>query len=203
MKETPTSGPMNRSSTHQELDQTSSRHSFSSSHRNGGLGERKEDLLQVFERQGCAASAGHLCQLLDRAFAANMPAAEEHEAVAEAGRIADLVDREEQSPASGGMGAQGGGDVAGLAEIEAVEGLVDEEGRLRRKESDGKQGALSLSFGKFAERLLEQWTEIELFHNFGDQRGAAAEEAGSEIEDPLQRLGRPRRDGIGNVEEQR
>src|SRR5690348_16582038 len=133
MNETPTSGPMNRSRTHQELDQASSRHSFSTSQRNGGLGERKEDLLQVFERQRGAARAGHLCQLLDGAFPADVAAAEEHEAVAEAGGVADLVDREEQRPASLGVGAQRGGDVADLAEIESVEGLVDEEGGLRRE----------------------------------------------------------------------
>src|SRR4051794_29173054 len=93
MKETPTSGPMARSSTHQDFEEASARHSFSRSHGIGGLRERKEDLFQAAGSSGDIPRRGQCGEFLDRAFTADAAAAEEYEAVAETRRIADLVNR--------------------------------------------------------------------------------------------------------------
>jgi len=50
--------------------------------------------------------------------------------------------------------AEGGGDLAGLAEIEAFEGLVDQQRGLGRQEADGKKDTLSLAFGERADGLM-------------------------------------------------
>src|SRR5213078_4235733 len=47
MNDTPTSGPMARTSTHHARETRSSRHSFSTSHSHGDLREGKEYLFQV------------------------------------------------------------------------------------------------------------------------------------------------------------
>jgi hypothetical protein len=52
MKDIPTRGPISRSNTHHAREAISSRHSFSSSQRNGGLGERKEHLFEVLLQIG-------------------------------------------------------------------------------------------------------------------------------------------------------
>src|SRR2546428_11637729 len=102
MNVTPTSGPITSSITHQDREATSSRHSFSTSQRQAGLRaarfgapstlrERKEDLFEVVAGRG-AARRGDRGELLQRAFAADAPAAQEHEAIADASRIRDLVD---------------------------------------------------------------------------------------------------------------
>src|ERR1700693_5495871 len=84
MKDTPTSGPMPMSSTHHARDTRSSRHSLSSRQRNADLGERKHHFLQIPIWPGCIVSFGQSGKLADRAFSAAPPAAEQHEAVAEA-----------------------------------------------------------------------------------------------------------------------
>jgi hypothetical protein len=86
------------------------------------LGEGKEDLLQVV-----AGAAGLSGQFLYCAFAADLALIQEYEAVAEAGGVVDLVDGEEEGAAGGGVTAEGGGYVAGLAEVQAFEGFVNEE----------------------------------------------------------------------------
>jgi hypothetical protein len=48
MKDTPTSGPITASITHQERELISSRHSFLTSHRHALLREGKEDLLKIW-----------------------------------------------------------------------------------------------------------------------------------------------------------
>src|SRR4051812_26372341 len=105
MNVTPTSGPIARSSTHNARDATSSRYSFLSNHTYGRpappadarLGERKEHLFEVVvlnRRSG--ACRGEPRQFRERAFAARAPAAEQHEAVADARGVTNLVDRQEQ-----------------------------------------------------------------------------------------------------------
>src|SRR3982750_2539990 len=97
MKDTPTSGPISTSITHHARDESSSRHSFSISQANGDLRERKEDL---FKRRRTPRIQGARRRMLgkpvDGAFAADAAAAQEHEAVAHARGIGNLVDREEQ-----------------------------------------------------------------------------------------------------------
>src|SRR5437773_115358 len=114
MKDTPTSGPMPRSSTHHARDTRSSRHSLSRSQSHGGLGERKKHLFQVLRR---------LCQrgeLRHGTLAAHASAGEQHEAITVARGVADLVYGEKYGAAAFDMGAKRSGDVARLAKVEAV-----------------------------------------------------------------------------------
>src|SRR5579859_3375526 len=103
MKETPTSGPMAMSSTHQDREASSSRASLATSQATG-LRERKEDLFEIV-----AGAIGFGGEFGDGAFAADASAAEEDEAIAEAGGVGDLVDREEQRSPASGVGPQSGG----------------------------------------------------------------------------------------------
>src|SRR5262245_52282994 len=100
MNETPTSGPITRSSTHHALDATSSRHSFFRSHTKGELRERKKDLFQVSRVSTLGLTALAVCppgpgrQLVERPFAADATAAQQHEPIADPCGVVDLVDRE-------------------------------------------------------------------------------------------------------------
>src|SRR5690349_12295140 len=100
MNDTPTSGPMSTSITHQERDAISSRHSLARSQRHGDLGERKKHLLEI---GGMAPDApgGYGRQLVVRAFAGDPAVAEEHEPIADPGGIADLMDRQNYRAAAG------------------------------------------------------------------------------------------------------
>src|SRR5689334_9534316 len=119
MNETPTSGPIRTSRTHHARDASSSRHSLSSSQTNGRLRERKEQLFQVRRSR----RVGALGELGNGAFAAHAAAAQQHEAVAYACGVGDLMNREEQRATVGGMIAQRGAHVTRLPQIEAVERL--------------------------------------------------------------------------------
>src|SRR5579872_6972166 len=96
MNETPTSGPMPSSSTHHDRETTSSRHSLLRSQKNGGLREGKKDLFQEFVSARHVAGGCQRRQLREGARAADAAAGEQDEPVAEARRIADLMDGEEQ-----------------------------------------------------------------------------------------------------------
>src|SRR5215831_16751167 len=114
MKVTPTSGPMPSSSSHQEREASSSRHSFSSSHRKGAFREgvlckSKKHLFQILAVAVCQRR-----ELRHRAFAADAPAAEQHEAVAEARGVCNLVNGEKHRAAASRMRANCGGDLARL-----------------------------------------------------------------------------------------
>src|SRR5215831_698985 len=130
MKVTPTSGPIAASSTHHARDAISSRVSLRSSHpkaiaefaesvespvfsaRSASSavaclsGERKEDLFQIVAR---IAAACRRCvgQLLERAFAAHAAAAQEHEPIADARGVTNLVDREEHRASRRRVRAEG------------------------------------------------------------------------------------------------
>src|SRR5260370_29794090 len=162
MNDTPTSGPMTRSRTHHALETTSSRHSLSRSHRKAGLGlgERKEYLFEVNVGYGCIARYRQRREFLNRAFAAYAPAAEQHEPIAEARGIADLMNREEQRPAAGRVRTQRRGNLATLPQVESLEGLVDEQRRLGREQADAEKRALALAFRERANGLAQQRAEI-------------------------------------------
>ena len=136
------------------------------------------------------ARRGQRREFRHRAFAAHAPAAEQHEAVAEARGIADLMNREEQRPPAGRVRAQGGGNVARLAQVEALERLVDEQRRLGRQQADGQQDALALAFRERADGLVQQLAQIELLHDFVAKRRLAAEKTDREIERPSHRTAR-------------
>src|SRR5580693_976681 len=97
------------------------------------LGECKKHSLQVLVCLRRCAQFGESRELRDRAFTAYAAAAEQHEPVAEARGIADLVNGEEERPAARHVYAQRRRDVTRLPQIEPVERLVDEQCRLRRE----------------------------------------------------------------------
>src|SRR4029077_18153263 len=92
-------------------------------------GERKEDLLQSGLRH-----SGARAQLGKRAGAANVAVDEQHEAVADALGVEQLVNGQNQRASAARDVAQHGHDLARLAQIEAVERLVHEEEWLRGDE---------------------------------------------------------------------
>jgi len=92
-----------RSRIHHERDPTSSRHSLRSSHANGVLGERKEHLFEVADRRRETPSAGERRQLLDRPLAADRPAAQQDEAIADPRGGGDLMNRKEEGPTARGV----------------------------------------------------------------------------------------------------
>src|SRR5579883_1081804 len=215
--ERPTTGPMARSSTHQPRETSRSRHSFSSSQRKGvfragasgegalcesALCEGKKHLFQAVERAGRAARGGLGREFRHGAFAAHLAAAEQHEAIADAARVGDLVDGKKERPAAGGMDPQGGGDLARLPQVEAFEWLVDQQRGLWRQQTDAEHRALALPLGQGGDGPVEERAEIELRGDFLAQVAAAAEETERVIDRPGEPLRAPRRDGIGNVEEQ-
>src|SRR4051812_3175376 len=100
MNETPVSGPMRINITHHAREATSSRHSLATS-TTKMLRERKEDLFEIV-RRGRAAAAGDRGELGERAFAADAAVAEQHEPIAHARGVVDLVNRQEQRAAGRG-----------------------------------------------------------------------------------------------------
>src|SRR5712691_3507725 len=119
-----------------------SRNSLASSRRSGACasidvsGERKKHL---FESRGRQIRA--LTKLLERAGAAHAPGGQQDEAIADALRVSELVDGEDERAAVRGDLAQRAGDRARLAQIEAVERLVHQQQRMRRDERERKQQA--------------------------------------------------------------
>src|SRR5262249_49891120 len=124
-------------STQNERAASSSRHSLKSSQRQG-LGERKKDLFQG----PSALLSSRRRQLRQRAFTPDAARAQQNEAIADAGSLADLMDGEEQRPSTLHLGAQGRRDLPRLPEVEPVEGLVDEQQRRRHRPAHGQQDPL-------------------------------------------------------------
>src|SRR5690349_722728 len=96
MKANPTRGPIIQSSTHHAREARSSRHSFSSSQRQRESGKRKENLFEG--RRGGPSRASDRGQLGERPFAADSPAAQKNEPIADPRGVSDLMDREKQRP---------------------------------------------------------------------------------------------------------
>src|SRR5439155_15809492 len=102
MNVTPTSGPIATRSTHHDRDAISSRISFRSNQRKAFLAfsavkrarERKEDLFEIAVGRG-AARGRERRQLVRRALAARSSAAQQHESIADARGVADLMNRQE------------------------------------------------------------------------------------------------------------
>src|SRR5262245_3792454 len=96
IKETPTMGPVSASISHQARDDISSRHSLLRSQRNALLGEGKEHLFQIACWLSESACGRGVCQFVERASPADLAAAQQHEAIAHAGGIGDLMDGQKQ-----------------------------------------------------------------------------------------------------------
>src|SRR5581483_1357589 len=206
MNDTPTSGPIATSITHQERDATSSRASFSTSHEKADLRERKEGAL---EGVGLRAAG----DLAERPVTAHAAAAEQDEAVAPAGRVGDLVDREEERPAARREPAERGADLARLLQVESVERFVGEQDRRRRQQADREEDTLALALRQLANPRVEQRFEIEDADEIADAAVIRAfdpmcrrvdrgtEEPVGERERPANGLLRPRRHAVGQIEE--
>src|SRR3982751_1227506 len=157
MKACPTSGPRRTRSTSHAHDAASSRRSLSRRRRQGAsLGEGKEDLLDVR-----AGSAGACAQLIERSLADDASIAEEHQPIADARRVLQLMDGEEQRASRRRHPAQERTHLADLAEIEPVERLVEQQHRLRREQRERDEHALSLSLGQRAGAPRREWCEVE------------------------------------------
>ena len=113
----------------------------------------------------------------------------------------DLVNREEERAAVGGVLTQCCRHVAALPEVEAIERFVDEQDALRSEEPDGQQNALPLSLRECADARVEHCGEVEPGDDVLDSRPAGAKEVTREIECPANRLSRPWRDSIWQIEE--
>src|SRR5262249_6185446 len=87
----PTRSPTTTRSSQYERDAESSRSSFASSQR-PVLGERKKHLFEP----GVVLKAGSRTQLGHRSLAHDAPTAEQHEAIANARRVGELMDREKK-----------------------------------------------------------------------------------------------------------
>src|SRR5664280_3691653 len=111
------------SSSQKAREAISSRNSLAASQRN--LREGKEDLLEPGALH--IGQTGEGSQFGQGADADDTAAAEQHQAVAHAGGIHQLVNRDEEGAAARGNGAQERHDVAGLAKIEAVERFVQQQ----------------------------------------------------------------------------
>ena len=149
------------------------------------------------------SAGGNPGELFVSALAADAAAAQENEAIADTGRISDLVNRQEQGPPLSGMSAEGYTDLAALAEVESVEGLVGEEDRVRCQQPDGKHGTFPLTLGERPDRRIEDRPQRQPIDHFLPAVSASAEIAEREIQCPGHRLRRPRCNRVGKVEDRR
>src|SRR5258705_13176530 len=124
MKDTPTSGPIVTSKTHHARETMSSRHSLSRSHKNGDLGERKKHLFKILKWTRGTVRCGQHGEFRNGAFATHATVTEQHEPVAQACRLADLMNGEEQRASACRVRSEGSRDVACRAQVEPIETLV-------------------------------------------------------------------------------
>src|SRR5262245_56485774 len=143
----PTSAPVTMRRSQNARDAASSRNSFARSQRHS-LREGKEHLLdpRALRRRKTRARA----QLVEGPFSGYAPRAQQHETVADALGVAELMDREEERAVLCVL-AQHRHDVARLSEIETVEGFVEHEQRVRRQQTDRQHDAAMLALGQLAE----------------------------------------------------
>src|SRR5262249_41761254 len=131
-------------------------------------GERKEDLFQVVSGGRPAACRGERGQFREGALAADTATTQEHEpgpdarGLADAGGVADLVNREEHRPAGGGVRAQRLRDVAALTQVQALERLVGKQDGPWDEQPDGQQRALALALRQRADGDVEQRLQLEI-----------------------------------------
>jgi len=90
MNACPTSAPTTSSNNQYDREAASSRSSFSSSQRDVRLRERKEHLL---EPRGIVAEVRLVAKIGERSLTDDAAAAQQHEAIAHARRVAQLVNR--------------------------------------------------------------------------------------------------------------
>src|SRR5262249_36829622 len=127
-----------------------SRHSFCSRRKKTrcrvfASGEGKKNLLKPL-----VTDAGTGLQLFEIAFSAHRAAGAEHEPVTDAFRIRALAERQQQRARAWRRTTERADRLAGLLEVEAIEGLVHDKKRLRGEEPEGQQQSAPVSLGERA-----------------------------------------------------
>ena len=136
-----------------------------------------------------------------RALGDDATAAQEHEAIADLGRIGDLMDGQEERAIRRNMLAQRGGGFAALAQIQALERFVDQEYRLGGEQPEREQGAFALPFGQSADRHAHQWCQGEIGDHLLVDLAAAAKETEAVFQHPAHRLVRPGSDAVRDIKQ--
>ena len=107
-------------------------------------------LVQVSARNTSSSLAecfsGSRAKLVQRANAANLPIREQHEPIADAFGVAQLMDGENEAAPPAGHVTEHAHDLARLPQIEAIERLVHEKHRLRREQRERQHQPTAISF---------------------------------------------------------
>ena len=201
MKHTPTSGPISASMSHHAREAMSSRHSLSKSHATADLRKSEEDIFEIARGDGDAGGRGRRRQLVACADATDAPFAEQHKSIADPPRVSDLVNGQEQRAPAGSVRAQRRGQLAVLSQIQAVEGLVDQQRPLWRQQANRECDALTLALGQCPDRRGQQLTKRKLLDDLVAPRRCAIEEPDDEVEGPANGLCRPWCNAVRHVEE--
>src|SRR5215813_2865364 len=140
MKLYPTSGQTSSNMVHSARPPQISASSFASNGCSGaafasdGLSKRKKDLLQR-----STAVTGLRTQFIKCADPTHLPPSQEEEAVANALRVSQLVNGENNSAPRGGLRLDDFDHAASLAKIEAVEWFIHEQHVVWRQEAKRQQ----------------------------------------------------------------
>jgi hypothetical protein len=139
--------------------------------------------------------------VVQRALAADVPSAEEHEAIADAGRVGDLMDRQEQRAAASRLRAERRRNLAALSKVQPLERLVGKEHRRRHQQADRQHDPLPLPLRQRPNRMLQQRCQGEPGDEVLAQIPASPEKSDGKVERPADRLCRPGRDRVGQIEQ--
>jgi hypothetical protein len=148
------------------------------------------------ERQPCRG-----CQLRRSAGSDHAAGTEEHEPIADALGIAELVDGEQQGAATQRLVSQQAHDLACLPQIEAVKRLIHQQHGERRQQPERQQQPASISLGQSADRLGEGGLQTKRAHKLGESLRCLLICLAKEPQDfrrPLVRVGR---DSLGHIEQ--
>src|SRR3954467_7608480 len=198
MKAKPTRGPISTSSTHHAREAVNSRHSFSRSHLHALLCERKKDLFEC--GRGGALGTSECGQFVERALPAYFSGTQKDKAIADARGIGDLVNRKEQGAARVSMRAKNGRDLSRLPQIKTLKGLVSQQHRLRREESNRQQRTLALALRERADWRPHQRRQRESIGDLTHHIHTTAKKSDTEIECPFNGLGGPGGDRVRQIE---
>src|SRR5262245_14450267 len=148
------SGHESSSGAHRARPLTISRNSFANKGETGARrsgevsGESKKDLLQVRAR-----TIGSATQLFERTDTADSTVRQQGETITHLFGIVELMDRQQQRPATRRYALQHTRHVARLSEIEAVERLVHQQNRVSCQKSECDDQAAVIAFGQGLDAL--------------------------------------------------
>src|SRR5512132_576207 len=136
------------------------------------LGEREEHLLEPALGQPGAGA-----QLRERALAGYPAAGEQHETVADPPGVGELMDRDEERSALARRAAKDLFHFAGLPQVEAVEGFVEQEDRPRDSQTEDEEETPPLALGKGADVFRQEAREPQGRREASEPCGVRVEEA--------------------------